>query len=216
MAVRKVRLISGELYHVFNRSVMGAPIFEGKKEAEFFLGATEYYMHEKPPVKFSLYRTRPQAFFPLEQGKLVSLLAYCIMPNHFHFLLRQENDGGIQSLIRKTSSSFAHYYGLKHHVRGHIFEGNFKAVHIESNEQLLHVSRYIHLNPVTAYITEDPQEYQYSSYILYLDKKKRGSFVETADVLSQFRSPTAFQRFTLDQKEYQRDVARMKHLLLDA
>jgi len=215
MGVRKVALVTGEMYHIYNRSVMGTPIFQGKKEAEFFLAASEYYMHEDPPVKFSLYRMKPQAFTPLPTNKLITVLAYCVMPNHFHFLVRQERDNGIQTLIRKSTSSFAHYYGLKHHVHGHIFEGNFKAVHIENNEQLLHVSRYIHLNPVTAYIVERPEDYQYSSYGPYTDKKRQVSFVDASSILNQFRSRQEYIQFTEDQKEYQRDLSRMKHLFLD-
>ncbi|MCX6793506.1 MAG: transposase [Candidatus Gottesmanbacteria bacterium] len=215
MGLRKVPLITGEMYHIYNRSVMGTPIFEGKKEAEFFLAAAEYYMHEDPPVKFSLYRTRPQAFSPLPTKKLITVLAYCVMPNHFHFLVRQENDGGIQMHIRKATSSFAHYYGLKNHIHGHIFGGNFKAVHIENNEQLLHVSRYIYLNPVTAYMVEHPEDYTYSSYAAYISKAALSRFVNTDFILGQFRSRGEYKRFVEDQKEYQRDLSRIKYLLLE-
>jgi putative transposase len=194
---------------------MGTPIFQGKKEAELFLAASEYYMHEDPPVKFSLYRTKPQTFSPLPTNKLITMLAYCVMPNHFHFLVRQERDNGIQMHIRKSTSSFAHYYGLKHHVPGHIFEGNFKAVHIENNEQLLHVSRYIHLNPATAYIVERPEDYEYSSYGTYVDNRQQILSVDTTSILKQFRSRQTYKQFTEDQKEYQRDLSRMKHLFFE-
>jgi putative transposase len=214
MPVRKILPVTGEMYHVYNRSVMGTPIFQGKKEMDFFLAAAEYYMHDTPPVKFSLYRTKPQAFSPLPTNKLITVLAYCVMPNHFHFLFRQEIDSGIKALIWKATSSFAHYYGLKHKVHGHIFEGNFKVVHIENNEQLLHVSRYIHLNPVTAHIVEHPEDYVYSSYAAYINRVVLSKFVDTASILGQFRSRTRYKQFVEDQKEYQRDLSRMKHLFL--
>lgn len=215
MPVRKILLVTGEMYHVYNRSVMGTPIFQGKKETEFFLAAAEYYIHKDPPVKFSLYRAKPQAFSPLPTKKLITILAYCVMPNHFHFLFRQETDNGIQAHIQKTTSSFAHYYGLKHHVHGHIFEGNFKVVRIESNEQLLHVSRYIHLNPVTAYLVERPEDYIYSSYAAYINRVVLSKFVDTDSILGQFRSRSIYKRFVEDQKDYQRDLSRMKHLFFE-
>jgi len=194
---------------------MAAPIFDGKKEVNFFLAALTYYLYEDPPVKFSLYRMKPEAFSHSLEKKFCTLMAYCIMPTHFHLLLQQESDGGIQILLRKTSSSFAHYFGIKHEMHGHIFEGNFKAVHIENNEQLLHVSRYIHLNPVTAYMVENPQVYSHSSYRNYIDKTQSGLPVEPKLVLEQFRSRKGYERFVLDQKQYQRDLEKIKYLMLD-
>ena len=214
MGLRRVRFVTGEIYHVYNRSIVNIPIFQGKQESELFLECSHYYNQERPPIKFSVYRTNRERFSPSRSKPLVTVLAYCIMPTHFHYLLRQEMDNGLLLFIKKISNSFAHYYSLKHHQAGHIFTGNFRAVHIEDEYQLLHVSRYIHLNPVTAYLTELPETYAYSSYKVYVEKAS-SIFVDPSIILGSFRSRKEYQRFTMDNKDYQRKLAKIKHLLLE-
>lgn len=214
MGLRHVRFVTGEIYHICNRSVAGIPIFQGKKEAELFLECGRYYNQEHPPIKFSVYRTNREKFSAERGRSIVRVLAYCIMPNHFHYLLRQETEGGVLLFIKKISNSFAHYYCLKHHHSGHLFAGNFRAVHIEDEYQLIHVSRYIHLNPVTAYLTEKPEAFPYSSYTAYISVAP-SPFVDPSIVLGSFRSRRKYQRFVEDQKDYQRRLAKIKHLLLE-
>lgn len=134
------------------------------------------------------------------------------MPNHFHFTLRQEQDYGIKKFIQRLTNSFAHYYSTKTNISGHVFQGNFKAVHVETDEQLLHLSRYIHLNPVTAYIVEQPEDYPYSSYNVYIGDQKV-EFVDPSLVLKQFSSSEKYRNFVNDQKDYQRTLNAIKHMV---
>lgn len=214
MSLRKILLATGEIYHIFNHSVQGIPIFKGERECNMFLEAMEFYQQKDPPTKFSFYRSNRDKFPIKKDLRLVTLFCFCIMPNHFHLLLRQDQENGIKKFIQKVSNSFAHYFCLKYQTRGHIFEGNFKAVRVESNEQLLHLSRYIHLNPVTSYIVNTPQEYPYSSYQLYTDKKQ-SSFIDKSYILSHFSSVEKYKEFVLSQIEYQRTLHEIQHLLLE-
>ena len=214
MALRKTILATGEVYHVLNRSVQGMPIFKGKREMNIFLEATKYYLQTDPSIKFSLYRVSKDRFPISLDEKLVTVINFCLMPNHFHFTLRQEKENGVRKFIQRLSNSFAHYFNVKYNNRGPVFEGNFKAVRVETDEQLLHLSRYIHLNPVTAYLVENPEDYFYSSYQIYIGKEK-SEIVDHSLVINQFASPEDYKKFVLTQKDYQRDLERMKHLIID-
>lgn len=214
MARRKIILATGETYHIFNRSVHGIPIFRGKRDFEIFMESAMFYLQLNPPARFSIYRTNREKFpLKLDQS-LVTVVNYCLMPNHFHFTLRQEQEAGIRKFIQRVSNSFAHYFSVKYKNRGPVFEGNFKAVRVETDEQLLHLSRYIHLNPTTVYLVERPEEYPYSSYHLYLGTVN-SPFVNPSIVLHQFSSPKKYQEFVLAQKDYQRSLEKIKHLILE-
>lgn len=214
MGLRKVILATHESYHVFNHSVAGIPIFKGERECRLFLEAMRFYLQSNPPTRFSIYRYNKERFSIKLDSRLVTIISFCLMPNHFHFILRQEADNGIKQFIQKLTNSFAHYYILKYKKRGHVFEGNFKAVWIETDEQLIHLSRYIHLNPVTSYLVKRPEDYLYTSYRNYLEKEQ-SDFVNPLPVLNQFSSPKSYQQFVLDQIDYQRKLAEIKHLLLE-
>lgn len=214
MPRRKVVLVTSETYHIFNRSLRNIPIFTNKKEFELFLLATKFYLQPDPPVKFSIYRQQKEKYQIDLSQKLVKIIAYCLMPNHFHFILTQIEENGIKEFIRKLSSSYSHYFNIKHEQRGPVFEGKFKAVRVETQEQLLHLSRYIHLNPVTSFIVEDPLEYDYSSYKAYL-KNEDTDFLDNSVVMTEFSSPKKYGKFVLDRKDYQRELEAIKHIILE-
>lgn len=214
MSSRKTILATGEYYHVFNRSVQKLPIFKGKRECDLFLESVGYYLQPNPPVKFSTYRKNKDRYPILLQDKIVTAVNYCLIPNHFHFTLCQNIDKGIREFIRKISSSFAHYFNIKNENSGPVFEDNFQAVRIESNEQLIHLSAYIHLNPVTSYLVENPEDYFYSSYRVYLGLEK-SEIIDPSIVLEQFSSTGEYRKFVMEQKLYQREKDKIKHLLLE-
>ena len=211
MPRRKTIFLEGEYYHVFNRSAFKQPILTKKNDLNFFHQLVQYYLQEKPPIKFSYYRANPDRY-KIDTKRLATIISYCYMPNHFHFTLRQESTKGIQKFMQKILNSFSHYYKLKNNLKGPLFESTFKSVYIESNEQLLHLSRYHHLNPVTAYLVEQPEDYEYSSYRQYMEKNY--SLIDPSIVLNQFRSKQEYTKFVINRKDYQRDFDKIKHLIL--
>ena len=156
MPAREVILATNETYHVFNRSIRQLPIFTNRREYKIFLMATRYYLQPKPAVRFSIYRKQKNKYELDLTYKLVNIIAYCLMPDHYHFILTQNIEGGIRKFIHRLSDSYSHYFNKRCDQKGSIFEGKFKAVRVKSQEQLIHLSRYIHLNPVTSYLLEDP------------------------------------------------------------
>lgn len=139
------------------------------------------------------------------------------MPNHFHLLVRQVMNNGISQFVGNATNSYTRYFNTKRRRTGPIFEGKFKSVRIETEKQLLHVSRYIHLNPYTGYVVktlDDLESYQYSSFSEYITPSSLDLFERDA-ILSSFRSANAYKKFVFDQADYQRTLNRIRHLTLE-
>lgn len=222
MGYRKTILATGEVYHVYNRGVEKRPIFLTKWDYTRFLDLTNYYRFTGCPVKYSYFKSlsqeeREKILKGLEGSgeKWVDILTFCLMPNHIHFLLKQLQDQGISKFMAKIQNSFSHFFNIKQERVGHLFQGNFKAKRVESDEQLVHVSRYIHLNPVTAYLIRFDQleNYEYSSYPQYLGKKI--GFCNTDLVLGLFKDKNGYRNFVRDQANYQRRLDEIEHLILE-
>lgn len=222
MALRKTIFATNEIYHVYNRGVEKRPIFLYKRDYARFLDTTNYYRFANCPIKFSYFKKlalkkRESILQKLEEEskRLVDILAFCLMPNHFHFLLKQLTDKGISKFMAKITNGFSHYFNMRHDRSGHLFQGNFGAVGIEDDEQFMHVSRYIHLNPVAAYIVDikDLASYQYSSYPEYIGKSS--GFTNVKESLSYFNDPKKYKEFVEDQADYAKKLADIQHLTLE-
>ena len=138
------------------------------------------------------------------------------MPNHFHFLLQQLVDGGISKLLSNFQNSYTRYFNTRHRRDGALFLDQFKAVRIETDEQLIHVNRYIHLNPYTSYVVKtlkDLEEYEWSSLSEY--NKESKDFVKLDPILKFFRNVEKYRKFVFDQADYQRTLKSIEHLTFE-
>lgn len=220
MPGRLVPLITEEIYHIFNKGVASQPVFTNKSDYQRGEDSLYYYKHINPPVKysrlFSLHKDdRNNLLNQLEKEKknLVDLIAYCFMPNHFHLLLKQLVDNGISKYLGNFANSYTKYFNTKYERSGPIFQGKFKAVPIESNEQLLHVSRYIHLNPYSASVVSSIKQlktYPYSSLA-----KLSTSKVESSLIVNQFKNIDEYCKFVFDQADYQKQLHQIKSVLFE-
>lgn len=136
------------------------------------------------------------------------------MPNHFHFLLRQKRKSGITEFVSKLSNSYTKYLNIKNNRVGHLLQGGFKAVYVETNEQLLHLSRYIHLNPLVGYVTKALDDYRWNSYIEYTHDTNN-EICDKKIIIDQFRSKEEYGQFVLDQKDFGQQLEAIQHQLLD-
>ncbi|KKS39657.1 MAG: hypothetical protein UV61_C0014G0018 [Candidatus Gottesmanbacteria bacterium GW2011_GWB1_43_11] len=211
MPRRLTPFVSREYYHLFSRSSFRQPILVRRKDIVTFSNMLRYYIQVAPPARYSLYKLNPERHL-LDERKLITVISYCHMPTHFHLCVRQEVDRGIHLFMRKLLNSYSHYYKIRYGTRGSLFESVFKAVHVETDEQLVHLTRYHHLNPVTAGIVKHPVDYPYSSYHTYINGPS--DLVDTSVVLSHFRSSKEYERFVINQKDYQKKLDKIKHLLL--
>lgn len=224
MPYRKSPLVSGEIYHVYNRSVARQPIFLTDRYYQRAYEVLSYYNNLNPPVRFShfsrmtsLLKNEILENLNKDNQKLVKILAFSLMPNHVHFLIKEIRDKGITTFMRKFQNSFAKYFNTKTNRSGSLFQSMFKANRIVAGEQLMHVSRYIHLNPVTGYILKDIEQlenYPWTSYPIYIGKSQ-SDLVDKEEVLGLFSSINKFVQFTKDQVDYQRQLDKIKHLIID-
>jgi putative transposase len=152
-----------------------------------------------------------------QDKSLVEILSFCLMPNHFHFILKQTEDEGISSFISKLTNSYTRYFNTKHKRNGHLFQGKFKAIRVETEEQLLHLSRYIHLNPLTSHLIKGVaglKQYPHSSFPEYIEEAESG-LCKKEYILETFANATAYKKFVLNQADYQKELEYIKHLVLE-
>lgn len=149
--------------------------------------------------------------------KLIEIFAYCLMPNHFHLLLKQVADRGVSKFLSQFENSYTRYFNTIYERVGPLFLDQFKSVRIVTEEQLLHVSRYIHLNPYTSYVVKDFESlfsYPWSSLEKYFIQEK-SSLCNKEVILSLFKKPDDYRNFILDQASYQRELDKIKHLTIE-
>lgn len=222
MPYRKTIFATNEIYHVVNRSIAQIPIFKETRDCQRALEVIDFYRYIKPPLSFSHYKRLPkedkEKFIESlrKQKTLMEIIAFCLMPNHCHFLLKQIEEKGISIFMRNFQDSYARYFNTKYKRAGGLFQSMFKAIRIETGEQLLHVSRYIHLNPVSAYLIEvrGLENYRWSSFPEYINPS-RSLFTNPDFILSFFKTKGVYKKFIFDQADYQRELEKIKHLVLE-
>ncbi len=222
MPDKRTPLVNGEYYHIFNRGVARQPTFLSKTHYKQAMFALKYYRFRKPPLRLSRLKDlsisrleEVLSSLSLEADIQVKIVSFVLMPNHFHFLLQQISDKGISTFISKLTNSYTKYFNTKHRRVGPVFQGLFKAVHIESTQQLLHVSRYIHLNPFVSSVVSarELSSYPYSSFPEFL--RGESSFISLDPILINFPSPEKYKSFVFDQADYGRRLEEIKHLTLE-
>ena len=221
---RKDPLVNGQVYHVYTKSIAGFKIF--KKEAEFqrMMGSIRFYQRANPPRQFSQFIRLHEIDVNaagleamLQRPKMIDIIAYCIMPTHLHLLLMQMMDRGISTFMSVILNSYSRYFNVKHKRKGPLWQGRFESVLVTTDEQLLHLTRYIHLNPVTAHLVDAPEEWIASSYREYITPEKSGhnepGLCHYADLLDI--DPVSYREFVRSRIDYQRELAKIKEVLLD-
>ena len=238
MPKRKIPITTGEFYHIYNRGLTDVSMFSSKALNARAVSTVAYYQFSDRNTKFSDFIqqniTDQHALWDQRidhSKKLVDILAYTLMPNHFHFLVREKTESGVGKFISSFASSYTQFYNRSHNRRGPIFEGRFKAKLINSDTHLLHISRYIHLNPYSSGLINSYNEllrYPWSSFHVYrghLNKRTQKNqedhlnsylkwshfphFVDTSYVLSYFRHPIEYITYVLKRAEYQRHLKEL-------
>ncbi len=185
MSLRKVNFLEGEYYHIYNRGNSKKEIFHDKYDYFHFMKLM-YICNNTDNIKiFNDNRYGTEVFDKMVEN-IVSLGAYCLMPNHFHFLITEKIDRGVSKFMQKLSTAYVMYYNKKYRHTGSLFEGKFKSVHASNDIQLKYLFSYIHLNPIKL-IQKDWKEngiinkkealnfldnYEYSSYKDYSQKER--------------------------------------------
>ncbi len=175
MARRKITFAQGEYYHVCNRGVNRQAIFRCDDNYEFLLRRVKRYML---------------------QWQIV-VIAYCLMPNHYHFVLLQAGAHSISCFMQSLFNSYAKAFNKMYNRKGTLFEGPFRATHVTSDGYLLHLCRYVHLNPLEAGLVTDLCDWPYSNYLEWIGQRN-GTLVDREFVQSHFPTPLEYVRFVMD------------------
>ncbi len=162
----------GQYYHVFNRGANREPIFACQENYIFLLRQIKHFLPDHP----------------------LTMIAYCLMPNHYHFLIRVENDNALSPFIQRLFNSYSQAYNRQQNRSGTLFEGRVKSKLVERDGYLIHIARYIHLNPVQAGLVENPEDWPYSNYREWIGLRK-GALFDSEFVYEIFSSSKDYRVF---------------------
>ena len=181
----KREYIENGIYHIYNRGVEKRDIFMDDRDYKTFLYFLKQYLipEDDPEKKSSNFNGRlfvRKNFF----GK-IDLLAYCLMPNHFHLLIKQKGGRDLSEFISALIISYSMYFNDRYERTGGLFQGRFKSVLVKDDNYLLHLSRYIHLNPNKVRNLVKLKEYEFSSYQEYL-RTRNTKWVKPELILDYF------------------------------
>ena len=223
MPYRSKELATGESYHIFNRSIAKFRIFDHPGNCERFVKAMRYYQAITPGVKLSRFmesRGKTDAMdceidFDVPQNdRLVDIVAYCLMPTHAHFILKQLKDGGISRYMSNLQNSYTRYFNTKYDRYGPLWSGRFKSVLIDSQEYFLYLTCYIHLNPTTAGLVGLPGQWPRSSFSEYCGQNyPRKDICDFKDLMDM--EPLEYKKFVEDRIEDQKELELIKHLIIE-
>ena len=189
MPYRKIGFVADQYFHIYNRGNNYQNIFFEKENYLYFLRLVRKYL------------------IPAD----VDMIAYCLMPNHYHFLVYLRSDKLSRSMQRFLLA-YTKAINKRFNRVGALFQGRFKGKWIDSNDYLLRISRYIHQNPVVAGLVSKPEDWEFSSYRDYIGIRA-GTLSDPDIILSQFSSREEYQEFVEDYTEdFDQDI---NHLLLD-
>jgi putative transposase len=233
--LRKEKFVPNEHYHIYNRILFNALVFKDSKNCDRLMQAFLLSNSTKSTQAFQLLRNRQDATIEdalkiAKNGeKLVDVICYVIMPDHYHLLLKEKMEGGITNFIHKCNISVAKYINIKTERRGPLFESLFKSKHIATNNYLLHLSLYIHLNPLDFLVGKQWREhkiqnwnqirnklinYPYSSLKNFLNTNHEDKIISGTKIITdQFKNAKEYESFLRDWSE--ETTGAINNLIID-
>ncbi len=204
--MRKIIFAPGEYYHLCGR---------GNEKKKLFLDTRDYarflfiILHFQSPaavnnisaiithfIKHEKFNLSNKTKNKIMENRTVDLVSFAVMPNHFHLVVCEREENGISRYMQKVLMAYAKYFNAKYKKAGHVFQGPFKAVHIEKDAQLLYTTAYVHRNPRDFNEWKNKEDlYLWSSYQDYLGENRWGEFLKPDIVLKQFENPDEYRKF---------------------
>lgn len=209
--MRLIPIVENEYYHVFNRGNNKQEIFREESDFTRFLFLILFFQSPKTFInigrkvssfkKTSSFKIGDDDIEDIVSHRMVTLLSFALMPNHFHLLVYSTQEQGVSKYMQRIMTSYTKYYNAKYNTVGHVFQGPYKAVHQKTEEQLFYTSAYIHSNP-----TELPEWngredlYPWSSYTDYIHKNRWCDLLVFDDILNQKNDPLAYKEYVKNLK----------------
>lgn len=206
--MRNLKISPDEHYHIFNRGINKQVIFHNHDDYSRFLFLIFYFQMEarvthvsrevKEFKKFCVGQSSALATSAdqVTGRRLVEIVAFCVMPNHFHLMVRELEEGGMATYMQRVLTAYSKYYNTKYERTGHVFQGPYRAVHIEDDIQTKHLSAYIHRNPreLQKWFGKETK-YPWSSYQDFIGINRWGDFITPGIILGEFKDKKHYKRF---------------------
>lgn len=194
--MRKTLFAPGEYYHILNRGNNKQLIFRDNRDWSRFLFALLYFQSDIPIynigakisyfIKHRVFNTSEKVTKDIIKNRGVELINFCLMPNHFHATVKELKEKGISNYMQRVLNAYTKYFNTKYEQSGHLFQGPFKAVHVDSNKQLLYLSAYIHSNPKEIKVWKNKiHQYPWSSFQDYTIKNRWKNLLQQEIILDQ-------------------------------
>lgn len=204
--MRKFKTAEGEYYHIYLRGNNKQDIFYDVRDMARLLflitcfqspvGFGNIHRFVDSIVQSSALNISKKFMDEMVQKRYVELVNFAFMPNHFHLLVGEAGSGGISQYMQRILTAYSKYLNIKYEKSGHIFQGPFQIVHVAPNEQLLHLSAYIHRNPHELEEWRNREHlYPWSSYQDYIEKNRWGDLLKTDIIFNQFENRKEYQEF---------------------
>ncbi len=219
MSLRKTPFVFGEYYHLYNRGNSKQKIFHDEMDYHHFI-ALLYTCNSENNFRMSIVResTKKDPYLWERGNQIISIGAYCLMPNHFHMLITEKEKDGVSKFMQKLSTAYVMYYNNKYERTGGLFESKFKSEHLDTDQYLKYIFSYIHLNPIKLiqkdwkeagvkdkkWVQHYLNEYKYSSYSDFKGvKRKEGTIINREAYPNYFPLIKNFEREILDWINYE-------------
>lgn len=208
--------VDNSYYHLYNRGVEKRTIFQDEKDYKVFLSYLQFYLTE--PFRGESPKSFPSQAL-LNHTKNIQLIAYCLMPNHFHLFIKQGEKDSINHFMRSLLTRYSMYFNKCYKRVGSLFQGPYKAAYIDNEMQYLYLSKYIHRNPLDLPGYEKPYrliDYPYSSYRNYLGIIHQ-NWVHPQEIVEYFSKQnhhTPYQEFVED-SQISDEISTLKNITLD-
>lgn len=175
MPQKRPAYLPGQYYHFYNRGAHRVSIF---KEPDNYLFALRKVMKYTIELK-------------------LTMIAYCLMPNHYHFLIRQDGEQAAGLFAQRVFNSYSKAYNKRYEHTGTLLEDNYKVKPVVKSSHLLHLCRYIHGNPVKDGLVADPADWPYSNYLEWIGERD-GSLYDPEFVWENFSSAEDYRGFVVE------------------
>ena len=197
MAKRKEQLVIGHYYHVYSRGVDKRDIFVDGEDFGRFLRTMREFNNQEP-----IGGLRMHQFYDDQQKKelgrsepLVHIICYCLNPNHFHMVLEQVAERGVERFMHRLGTGYTKYFNAKHKRSGTFFQGRFKAAHITTDAYLIHVSVYVNLNNRVHKLRSPASKSSWQEYIQGLNNNHDDAMCKKEIILGQFKTILEYRRY---------------------
>lgn len=210
--------VDNTCYHVYNRGVEKRTIFLDEQDYKVFLSYLQFYLMPTSTLRGPSPKSYPSQQLSNHNQK-ISLIAYCLMPNHFHLLFKQTDKNSMTDFLRALLTRYSMYFNKRYSRVGSLFQGRYKAVLVDNEMQFLYLTKYIHRNPLDlpSYSPASLLDYPYSSYRNFTGNIHQ-AWIDPSDIIYRYsknNTRNTYQKFVEESKELSTEIETIGNLTLD-